>query len=255
MGASAFDFDADGAADITYSDECHVRIISGRDGRVLWASSNPSLTLWEYPVTADVDGDGAAELVVTSNLLRGRGIAEFHCVGREEPYVEIAAGVRVFEDRLGGWGRTRAMWNEYGYRVTNVLDGGVIPAAPREPRTWRASPREPEEDDVRLPALTVTALRTSATDCGDDVILEARIENRGSSASAAGARVAFRAGDHALGSSETTRALLPGAAEWVALGPLHRSLLSGTLDARPEAPGPCTAGDQLLELEAECTPL
>lgn len=255
VGASAFDFDADGAADVAYSDECHARILSGRDGRVLWARSNPSLTLWEYPVPADVDGDGEAELVVASNLLRSDQVSEFRCDRREEPYIEVAAGVRVFEDRLGGWGRTRAMWNEHGYRVDNVLDGGAIPAIPAEPRTWRASPREPEEDDVRLPALTVTALRTSAVDCGDDVTLEARVENRGSSGSAAGARVVFRAGERVLGSSETTRPLLPGAAEWVTLGPLHRSLLAGTIQARAEAPGPCAAGDPPVQLEAECTPL
>lgn len=35
--------------------------------KVVWSAINPSGTLREYPIVADVNGDGYAELVVVSN--------------------------------------------------------------------------------------------------------------------------------------------------------------------------------------------
>jgi len=218
VGSAAFDFDSDGAEDVAYADECHVRILSGRDGAVLWAQSNPSMTVWEYPVAADVDGDGHAELVVVSN---GEGGG---CLERETPYVETRPGLRVFRDRLGHWGPTRRVWSQHGYAQAIDESGRVAVEPPRSWRTHNSVRANPHlgEPGRPLPNLRVTARRIAGTSCdGGPVVLEARVENRGNVGVPAGIEVAFGA----IGLGLTRRMLLPGGAEWVRSGPIPRAEL------------------------------
>lgn len=222
VGASAFDFDGDGAADVAYADECHVRILSGRSGETLWAHSNPSITTWEYPVVADVDLDGHAELVVVSNMEFGDQPRRRGCDRRADPYTEVSAGVRVFRDRLDNWAATRPLWNQHGYHIDNIGDDGSIPAAPPRPweshNTWRASLRPPTEGDAPLPDLVIGALRVTGATCGlSPVSLSARLENRGERGVEPGVSVTFWDGPRALGTARSTRTLLPGAAEWLSV--------------------------------------
>lgn len=65
-GSSVFDFEADGAAEVVYADECFVRIYSGKTGEVLFSQFHASATWSENPVVADVDGNLRAELVIPS---------------------------------------------------------------------------------------------------------------------------------------------------------------------------------------------
>ena len=53
--------------DSVYADELYMRIYDGTTGEVLTQECNTSGTLHEYPLVADVDGDGQADIVVTSN--------------------------------------------------------------------------------------------------------------------------------------------------------------------------------------------
>ncbi len=66
MGSTVFDFEADGAAEAVYADECFARVFDGRDGRVVWSRSRSSATWIEGPTVADTDGDFHAEMVMTS---------------------------------------------------------------------------------------------------------------------------------------------------------------------------------------------
>jgi hypothetical protein len=66
-GASIFDFDEDGQAEVVYADECYTRMYDGATGTVLYSSYRTSCTWYENPVVADVDGDGNSEIVVGSN--------------------------------------------------------------------------------------------------------------------------------------------------------------------------------------------
>ncbi len=66
-GASAFDFDGDGKIEIVYGDECFSRVYNGRTGEVLFSSFRNSGTSLEYPMIADVDGDGSTEIVISSD--------------------------------------------------------------------------------------------------------------------------------------------------------------------------------------------
>jgi len=67
-GCSGFDFDGDGAYEVLHADQFDFRILDGATGavRFLW-SDHDSNTLFEYPVVADVDHDGSAEIVVACN--------------------------------------------------------------------------------------------------------------------------------------------------------------------------------------------
>ncbi|MGM0597504.1 MAG: FG-GAP repeat domain-containing protein [Myxococcota bacterium] len=67
-GCTVFDFEADGSAEIIYTDECFVYIYRGTDGEILFKEPNNTRTHNEYPIVADVDGDGNSELIVTSNV-------------------------------------------------------------------------------------------------------------------------------------------------------------------------------------------
>src|SRR5690606_16751416 len=68
-GASIFDFDADGNKEVVYIDEVAVYAFDGRNGNVLFRSdAHASNTLFDYPVIADVDADGSAEIVVAHNF-------------------------------------------------------------------------------------------------------------------------------------------------------------------------------------------
>lgn len=100
-GSTIFDFNGDGKAEVLYNDELYLRIYSGETGAVLWSTSNPTGTLWEYPVVVNVDDDSSSEIVVSS---AGRG------------------GVRVFEDPTKSWMYSRRVWNQYGYYPEIVDD-------------------------------------------------------------------------------------------------------------------------------------
>jgi hypothetical protein len=65
-GASVFDFDGDGQAEVVYADECFLRIYNGKTGNVVFSTPRTSGTWYENPVVADVDRDDHAEIVINS---------------------------------------------------------------------------------------------------------------------------------------------------------------------------------------------
>lgn len=66
-GSSLFDFDGDGQPEAVYGDECFVRVYEGNTGRVLFSARRSSWTSVEAPVIADIDDDGSAEILMTSD--------------------------------------------------------------------------------------------------------------------------------------------------------------------------------------------
>ena len=111
-GSTAFDFDGDGNIEIVYRDELFLRIYRGSDG-VLLAKIPVASTTWaEEPVVVDVDNDGHADIIVSSNNLGG----------------DLAkTGVFVLQDLANKWTRTRRIWNQHSYHITNVNEDGTIP--------------------------------------------------------------------------------------------------------------------------------
>ncbi len=110
-GSTVFDFEGDGKAEILYADEHTFRIYEGSTGKVLYSLPNPSGTIWEYPVVADVDNDGSAEIVIAAN---DYAWGSYH-------------GIRVLEDANDTWMPTRAIWNQHSYHINNINDDGTVP--------------------------------------------------------------------------------------------------------------------------------
>jgi hypothetical protein len=139
-GSTVFDFNGDGAAELIYNDECNFRIYDGRDGTVLFKEPSSSRTRIENPVVADVDNDGNAEIVFSSN--------------NDAPGACSAGatnnGIEVWGDASDTWVSARRVWNQHAYAVTNVTESAAIPThaaeswlsyGRRQYNTFRSQPR------------------------------------------------------------------------------------------------------------------
>ena len=118
-GGTAFDFLGAGKAQTVYADEDKLHVFDDLGVELLNADRN-SGTVLEYPVVADIDNDGSAEILVVSNTLFGGTL----------PYTITA--IRDAEDR---WIQGRRIWNQHTYHVTNVREDGTIPQV--EPPNWQ----------------------------------------------------------------------------------------------------------------------
>lgn len=120
-GMSLFDFNQDGIAEIVYRDETTLRIIDGSlksqsTPKVLNTFSNvKSATLREYPIIADIDKDGQAEIIVTGwdGTTAGADLQNNY--------------IRVFKSGGSPWAPARTVWNQYHYNGVNVNEDLTIP--------------------------------------------------------------------------------------------------------------------------------
>ena len=120
---SVFDFNNDGENDLLISDQTTVRIVNGSGHShltgndtipvyVLTSLTFGECTVMQYPIVADVDADGSAELVVLG--LFGSGHT-------------YQAYLNVFKSASTPWAPARKVWNQYMYNVTNVNEDLTIP--------------------------------------------------------------------------------------------------------------------------------
>lgn len=100
-----------------YADENEMFIFDDT-GQPILQIPRTSGTLSEYPVVADIDNDGSAEIVVVSN----------NYGAKPSPTVQV---IRDVDDR---WIQARRIWSQHTYHVTNVREDGTIPAV--EPKSW-----------------------------------------------------------------------------------------------------------------------
>jgi hypothetical protein len=114
---TAFDFLGDGTAEAMYADE-HSLFVFDSAGHPLLTMPRTSGTLTEYPVVADIDNDGSAEIVVVSNEYQG-----------------ASPTVQVIRDKQDRWIQARRIWNQHTYHVTNVREDGTIPQY--EKKSWQ----------------------------------------------------------------------------------------------------------------------
>ena len=159
-GSTAFDFLGDGSAEAMYADEETLYVWETSDPAQAPYVSEPrsSRTLIEYPVVADVDGDGSAEIVVVSN---------------EDPLGggATAPAVQVYGDMFNRWVPARRIWNQSSYHVTNVNEDGTIPTTQlpywetfksfrhqHAARKWRRVRPVigPSDEDAKRPSARVT---------------------------------------------------------------------------------------------------
>ncbi len=251
-GSSVFDFEGDGVAEVAYNDERTLRIYRGPDGMELYSRCNTSGTLREYPIVVDVDNDDHAELVVMENNYA------FACLDG----TPSSTGIYVFGHPRNEWVRTRRIWNEHTYHVTNINEDGTVPA--RETPNWSAPRLNNFRQNVQpdglfdAPDLVVEDLRVSLRACPVRLDVTARVVNRGSAGVPAGIPVTFYEGAAApraiAGRARTTRPLLPGESELVTMDPTF-ALPAGretdpfTFEATVNAPD-----DMPLDTLHECRP-
>ncbi len=180
-GSSVFDFNGDGAAEVIYNDECYFRVYDGTDGTVYFKERSPSRTRIEYPIVADVDNDGNAEIVFATSNESGFCNDPSGAGGND-----FNNGIEVWGDANDLWVSARRVWNQHAYHVTNVTEGGRIPAF--EPESWRPMNgrlyntyrSQPRSQGV-APDLTPTAIQITSPDasCGQlsnliDITVEIR---------------------------------------------------------------------------------
>lgn len=172
-GSAVFDFEGDGAAEVVYADELVLWVYDGATGAPLVADDrHSSWTLFEYPVIADVDADGDAEIVLASNDSIGEGWQGVTVLGAGEG---------------GAWAPTTPTWNEHGYSISNIEDDLSIPAHPT--MNWLSGHNSFRagglRDGVGIPAIDLLATLSDACwvcedEAGNSVVeLAVRVGNQG----------------------------------------------------------------------------
>ena len=205
-GSSVFDFEGDGAAEVVYADETTFRIFDGATGRILYEdATHSSNTRMEMPIVVDVDNDGKSEVIVP------------------EPNPDPAlGGIEIWEDTDNNWVRTRRIWNQHAYHVTNISEDGQVP------RTETPNWSEPRLNNFRqnvqpgglfdAPDLVVIDVELESCAASGTAIVAVTVGNRGALGVAAGVPVIAYAtpdggAETLIGLERTSRFLLPGQEE------------------------------------------
>ena len=209
--SSVFDFEGDGKAEMVYADETTFRIFDGTNGDILYEDpTHGSHTRIEMPVVVDVDNDGNSEVVIPENGSNGG-----------------SPGIDIWADTDDNWVRTRRIWNQHAYHVTNVNEDGTIPMS--EPANWLNPRLNNFRQNVQpagvfdAPNLVVESVTARGIGCGDtyEVIIRVTVHNAGALGVPPGMPVRIYAtsgGDTTVISDAVTMdRLLPGQRETIEL--------------------------------------
>jgi hypothetical protein len=262
-GSSVFDFDGSGMNKVLYNDECFFRVFDGSTGGILMQIPNSSRTNSEYPLVVDVNGDRQSEIVLIANrdrmfdrdycLRTGTGHPNYHDLEGAGLWCDLAAhpehrrecvygsaGITVFRDTSGKWVKTRPVWHQHAYHVTEIdIDPKTnILSVPRhEPNSWDIynTYRKNVRGYVPLnaPDLRISSLVADLRYC-PKITLVAHVVNMGSMGVVAGLPVSFYSMWSAtapdfLGTTTTTSPILPGGGLFVTFDSLVNGL-EGTTD-------------------------
>jgi len=213
-GSSVFDFDANGAAEAVYADECFLRIYEGATGKVIYSAARSSGTTYENPVIVDVDGDYRTEIVSAVNDYAG----SLGCPGTDPLFpsskYEQNRGIVVLRDGKDHWAASRPVWNQHAYAVTHVGDAGESPKSSSVKLNWKDAALNNFRQNVQggLTALGIPDLtaggEVGVVDCSTgSAYVEARVCNRGTLPMVSGTEVGFYEG--AQNGPELCRATIP----------------------------------------------
>ena len=125
-GTTVFDFDGDGSSEIVYRDEINLYIVDGFTGEplnLLNGTFCSSQTQADYPIVADVDGDGETEIIVSCGEVENTfGDGPATSATRERGFIRAykAAGNNF-------WVPSRALWNQSNYFNVNINDNLTVP--------------------------------------------------------------------------------------------------------------------------------
>ena len=126
-GTAVFDFDGDGASEVIYRDQVDLYVVDGESGRVLNSQYTnltkcSSNTAYEYPIIADVDGDGETEIVVTCSRIENEKYQGPNTNGGTDGHVRV---YKASPDMF--WVPSRQIWNQFTYFNVNINDNLTVP--------------------------------------------------------------------------------------------------------------------------------
>ncbi len=126
-GVSIFDINTDGAAELLYRDEIDLNIVDGNTGQLINSQISGTFcsaqTQAEYPIIADVDGDGKTEIILSCAQSQNvYGDAPATSSNRQNGFI------RAYKASQGNtWSPARKVWNQFTYYNTNINDDLSIP--------------------------------------------------------------------------------------------------------------------------------
>ena len=126
-GVTAFDFDGDGKPEIIYGDEQYLRVYHVVNGKLEIISQilNPTGTLLEYPVVADIKGDRSSRLLMVSNNYAADSL--YPAADPNLPAARAITGIRAFKSGDGlPWMPTRPSWGQYHFNASLIDDRGHV---------------------------------------------------------------------------------------------------------------------------------
>lgn len=126
-GTSAFDFNGDGLLELVHRDQNSLRVIYGGPApypvgvdadRQWYKAQGGSITKDEYPVIADVNMDGHADILVTGYTTG---------IGGNPPPIDSRGTLRVYQSAGIPWRPARALWHQFHYFGLNIADNLSVP--------------------------------------------------------------------------------------------------------------------------------
>lgn len=120
-GTAVFDFDGNGSNEVVYRDERNLYIIDGATGNELFVEPDEcrSGTYADYPIVADVNGDGVTEICVP---------CLDECPSGPCYNSDNQGSLRLYGAADGQqWVPSRKVWNQHGYFNVNINDDLTIP--------------------------------------------------------------------------------------------------------------------------------
>ncbi len=216
-GSSVFDFQGNGRSEVVYNDECRLLVLDGQTGQPHISRINTTRTATEYPLVVDVNGDGRSNIAVIAN----NDQYSRDCEGFLDPQAgdrrpdwfpecfegdpgdrpaacdEGTSGIFAFEDVHDAWVRTRSIWNQHAYHITNIEDDGTLPTTWEPPwerfNTFRANRQGAVP--LNAPDVAIRSLEGSRDACPGALEVMVTVENTGVSSIPAGLPVTMYRAD------------------------------------------------------------
>ena len=159
-----FDFNGDGVLEICYRDHVHFRIIDGTTAGASLPERNKAVfqsysqTGNEYPIIADIDGDGQAEIILVSGTL-------------PPPALESKIGnlcvYKSANPHVSPWMPARPVWNSFNYHPCYVNNDLSVPAYPMNPAQFFPNGHQHSSGTVKQPFNNYMQQQTLLNQYGD----------------------------------------------------------------------------------------
>ena len=190
--ATLFDFNQDGMNEVLLADQTRVRIFNGSgkshktgaDTVAVYSMAEMTFgycTTMQYPLIADVDGDGSAELIA---------------IGMPGATHTADGSLNIFKSSTSSqWVPARAVWNQYMYNAVHINEDLTVPKQQINPAMFFPNGKQPynnflqqqtllnKEGNPYWPMPNITwAAAPAVTVNGDSAVFNGCVTNTGSAA-------------------------------------------------------------------------